>query len=81
MCLTYNQNYCEFLGINKEKAIGKHVTEVIEITRMHIVAKTGIEKIAGIQYIQGNYKVANRVPLLSGGENVGARSVVGMVFF
>ena len=35
--ITYlNQTYCDFLEVEKEKAIGMHVTDVIENSRMHI---------------------------------------------
>ena len=33
-----NESYCRFLGVKREEAVGKHVTDVIENTRMHIVA-------------------------------------------
>ncbi|MEL7597115.1 MAG: PAS domain S-box protein, partial [Clostridiaceae bacterium] len=32
-----SQAYAEFLGVTKDEAVGKHVKEVIENTRMHIV--------------------------------------------
>ncbi|MGJ9457587.1 sigma-54 interaction domain-containing protein [Oceanobacillus sp. CF4.6] len=77
--LTYlNDNYCEFIDVEKEEAIGKHVEDVIENTRMHIVVKTGKEEIADIQYIRGNYMIANRVPLYANGKIVGA---VGTVLY
>ncbi|MEW8144092.1 MAG: PAS domain-containing protein, partial [Candidatus Thiodiazotropha endolucinida] len=44
--------YKEFLG--DENAVGKHVTEVVDNTRMHIVVKTGKEEIGDIQRIKGN---------------------------
>ncbi|HHT9130811.1 MAG TPA: hypothetical protein ACFYEC_08115, partial [Candidatus Brocadiaceae bacterium] len=34
------RSFANFLGVDLERSIGKHVTEVIENTRMHIVAKT-----------------------------------------
>ncbi|WP_087972604.1 sigma-54 interaction domain-containing protein [Oceanobacillus rekensis] len=77
--LTYlNDNYCEFIGVKKEEAIGKHVEDIIENTRMHTVVRTGKEEIADIQYIRGNYMIANRVPLYSKGKVVGA---VGTVLY
>ena len=36
-----SQAYGDFLGIQVQNAIGRHVTEVIENTRMDIVVKTG----------------------------------------
>jgi len=73
-----NDNYCQFLEVIKEDAIGKHVTEVIENTRMHIVVKTGEEEIANLQYIRGNHMIANRIPVFSDGIVVGA---VGTVLY
>jgi PAS domain S-box-containing protein len=73
-----NHNYCEFLEVNREETIGRHVTEVIENTRMHIVAKTGKEELADLQFIKGNYMIANRVPIIKNGEVIAA---FGTVFF
>ncbi|OHX49100.1 sigma-54 interaction domain-containing protein [Cytobacillus oceanisediminis] len=73
-----NKNYCNFLEIERGKALGKHVSEVIENSRMHIVAESGKEEIADLQYIRGNYMIANRIPIFSDGEVIGA---FGTVFF
>ncbi|MED5051923.1 sigma 54-interacting transcriptional regulator [Anoxybacillus rupiensis] len=73
-----NKNYCEFLERKQEEVIGKHVTEVIENTRMHIVVKTGKEEIADLHYIKGNYMIANRIPIVVDGRVIGA---VGTVIF
>lgn len=75
--ITYmNKSYLRFLEV--ENVVGKHVTEIIENTRMHIVVKTGKEEIADLQYIRGNYMVANRIPVRSADKIVGA---VGTVIF
>ena len=63
-------------GVDQESSIGKHVTEVIENTRMHIVAQTGKEELAQLQKINGNYMIATRVPIIKDGKIVG---VVGRV--
>lgn len=77
--ITYiNKNYCEFLGVNRDEVFGVHVSKVIENSRMHIVASTGKEEIADLQYIKGNYMIANRIPIFSKGEVIGA---FGTVFF
>ncbi|WP_429647891.1 sigma-54 interaction domain-containing protein [Aeribacillus pallidus] len=73
-----NESYCKFLEIDREKAIGRHVTEVIENTRMHIVTQTGKEELADLQYIKGNYMIANRIPIKLNGEVIGA---IGSVIF
>lgn len=71
-----NENYCRFCEVTKEEVIGKHVTEVIENTRMHIVVKTGEEEIADLQYIRGNYMIANRIPIFADDKVVGAFGTV-----
>ncbi|TLS38354.1 sigma-54 interaction domain-containing protein [Pseudalkalibacillus caeni] len=77
--VTYmNKSYCKFLGYSNEQVIGKHVTDVIENTRMHIVARTGKEELADLQYIRGNYMIANRLPIVHEGKVIGA---VGIVIF
>lgn len=73
-----NKNYCDFLGVQREEVLGKHVTGVIENTRMHIVVQTGEEEIGNPHYIKGNYMIANRIPIYSNNRIVGA---VGTVIF
>ncbi|MFU0824707.1 MAG: Nitrogen fixation protein VnfA [Clostridium sp.] len=70
--------YAEFLGVDREAAIGKHVTDIIENTRMHIVAKTGIAEVAQLQKIKGKYMIATRIPIIKEGKVQGA---VGKVLF
>lgn len=76
--ILLNKAYCDFLGVNQQEAIGKHVTEVIENTRMHIVVKTKKEEIGEFQKIKGNIMVANRIPIFKNGKLIGA---VGTVVF
>ncbi len=73
-----NRNYCTFLEIVRDEVIGRHVTEVIENTRMHIVVTTGQKEIGELQYIKGNHMVANRIPIFSGEKVIGA---IGTVLF
>lgn len=73
-----NKPYCNFLGTTQEEAIGKHVTEVIENTRMHIVVKTKEREIGDVQQIKGNQMIADRMPIFKGDELIGA---VGTVIF
>ncbi|MBW3114792.1 sigma 54-interacting transcriptional regulator [Bacillus sp. MCCB 382] len=67
-----NDNYCRFLEVERDKAIGAHVTNVIENTRMHLVAGSGKEEVADLQYIKGNYMIANRIPISVDGKVIGA---------
>jgi transcriptional regulator with PAS, ATPase and Fis domain len=73
-----NSGYCEFLGTTIESALGKPVQDVIENTRMHIVARTGQKELAALQPIHGTEMIANRYPLIVDGELVGA---IGTVVF
>ncbi|MCO0599470.1 sigma 54-interacting transcriptional regulator [Peribacillus butanolivorans] len=70
--------YADFLGVDQESSIGKHVTEIIENTRMHLVAKTGKQEVAELQKIKDNYIIATRSPILKQGKIVGA---VGKILF
>ncbi|MDP4084258.1 MAG: sigma 54-interacting transcriptional regulator [Bacillota bacterium] len=72
------RSFAEFLGVDQEESIGKHVTEVIENTRMHIVAKTGNFEIAEPQKIKDSYMIATRAPVINQGKIVGA---IGKVVF
>ncbi|MEY8303614.1 sigma-54 interaction domain-containing protein [Anaerosalibacter bizertensis] len=70
--------YADFLKVNREEVIGKHVRDVIENTRMDVVIKTGVSEIAEVQEINGNKMIATRIPVFVKGNVVGA---VGRVLF
>lgn len=74
-----NRAYCEFLGYESPKqVIGKHVTEIIPNTRMHLVTKSGKAESGDIQRIGDHNVVVTRIPIVKDGEVVGA---VGKVLF
>lgn len=75
---TANETYASFVGQDLENIIGKHVTEIVENTRMHIVARTGKAEIADLQLINGHQMIAHRLPVIVDGEVV---AVVGKVMF
>ena len=70
--LYINEDYCKFLEVPRDQAIGQPVEEVIENTKMHEVIKSGLADVASPHYIKGTYMLANRVPLIVEGEIVGA---------
>jgi transcriptional regulator with PAS, ATPase and Fis domain len=76
--LKVNQAYADFLGVKMGDMIGRNVIEVVENTRMHIVARTGVAEIAQIQKIRGHEMVCSRIPIFEGGRVV---AVVGKVMF
>lgn len=76
--LKLNEAYARFLDTKIENAIGRHVTEVIENTRMHLVAKSGVAEIAQLQKIKGHEMICSRIPIFENGKVV---AVVGKVMF
>lgn len=68
--------YKEF--IDCENPEGKHVTEVIENTKLHIVARTGEKEFGEIQEVNGHKMISMRVPIKKDGKTVGA---IGKVMF
>lgn len=73
-----NKPYADFLGIDIEKSLGRHCTEVVENTRMHVVGKTGIPEINQIQMIRGQNIVVHRIPIIREGQVI---AVFGLVMF
>src|SRR5699024_682283 len=73
-----NNAYANFLGINPNEAIGRHVTEVIDNTRLHIVLKTGKTEMGQIQRIKNNDSVTLRIPIKKNNKVIGA---IGKVIF
>ncbi|MGG3779885.1 PAS domain S-box protein [Schinkia azotoformans] len=73
-----SNNYCEFLGVERETVIGEHVTDVIENTRMHLIVQAGKSETADLQFLRGNLLVANRMPIIENNEIIGA---IGIIVF
>ncbi|MDI9472533.1 MAG: sigma 54-interacting transcriptional regulator [Bacillota bacterium] len=72
------QTYADFLKVERSWAIGSHVTEVIDNTRMHIVVETGVPEYNAVQEINGQNTIVKRIPVYRNGEVVGA---IGRVIF
>jgi len=68
-----------FFGISPGSGIGRHVTKVIENTRLHEVARSGKAEIGQVQEMKGTRRIVNRMPVTNqAGNVVGA---VGQVMF
>ena len=67
-----SEEYAQFNGASVSEAVGRHVTEVIENTRMHVVAQTGVAEMGETQTIHGRELIVNRIPLKDGDRVVGA---------
>jgi len=74
----FNKPYGRFLGIDPEAQIGRHCTEVMEDSRMHIVARTGMAEINQTHRIKGQDMVVQRIPIKRNGEVIG---VFGQIMF
>ena len=72
LIVELNHPYASFLGVIREEAIGKPVTEVIENTRLMEVMKTRKPEFAQAHKIKGTSMIANRVPIIRNGEVEGA---------
>ncbi|WDV47978.1 sigma 54-interacting transcriptional regulator [Clostridiaceae bacterium M8S5] len=68
--------YKKFLNIDKPE--GKHISDVIENTRLHIVLMTGEKEVGEVQQVKGHKMISMRIPLKKGNEIIGA---VGKVMF
>jgi transcriptional regulator with PAS, ATPase and Fis domain len=76
--LFLNRAYEVILGVMRAEALGRHITEVIPGSRMHIVAQSGIAEIGRPFEVGPNKFIVERHPVFVGGELVGA---VGRVMF
>ncbi|MFA5903403.1 MAG: sigma 54-interacting transcriptional regulator [Desulfobacula sp.] len=74
----FNKPYGRFLNLDPASQIGKHCTEVVENTRMHIVARTGKAEINKSHRINGHDMVVQRIPIKKNGKVI---SVYGQVMF
>lgn len=82
MCLVNKEgrivkwNYERLFRKKEADVLGLPVQEVIENTRLHIVARTGEKELFQIQKIHGNHVIANRIPIIHNGETVGAAGTI-----
>ena len=74
----FNKPYGRFLGLDPQTEIGKHCTESVENSRMHIVAKTGIPEINQPHSIKGQNMIVQRIPIKKNGKVI---AVFGQVMF
>ena len=74
----FNKPYGQFLDLEPDEQIGRHCSEVIENSRMHIVAKTGKAEINQSHLIKGQKMVVQRIPIWKDNRVIG---VFGQVMF
>ncbi len=76
--IFFSKSYGNFLGTDPQQALGKHCTEVVENTRMHVVAQTGVAEIDHPHRIKGQDMVVQRIPIEMNGKII---AVYGQVMF
>ncbi len=74
----FSESYGKFLGMDPGAQVGKHTTDVIENSRMHIVAQTGVPEINHPHQIMGRNQIVQRIPIKIGGK---VTAVFGQVMF
>jgi transcriptional regulator with PAS, ATPase and Fis domain len=74
----FNRPYGQFLDIDPRSQIGRHCTETVENSRMHLVARTGRPEINQSHFIRGQNMVVQRIPIFRDGKVIG---VFGQVMF
>ena len=74
----FNTPYGRFLGLDPEAQVGRHCTESVENSRMHIVAQTGNAEINQSHLIKGQKMVVQRIPIKKDGKVI---AVFGQVMF
>ncbi len=73
-----NESFKQIHNLKSENVIGKHVTKIIENTRMHLVAQLGVAERDEIQTIRGHEFVVSRIPIIDNNEIIG---VIGLIRF
>lgn len=76
--LYFNRPYARFLEVDAEAMVGKHVTDVLANSRMHIVAKTGRAEVNELFTAKGRDMVVQRIPIFEDGKVV---AVFGQLMF
>lgn len=73
-----NKSYARFFGVKQEEAIGRHITEISQNTRLHSTVETGRIEIGQIHYSGKNKMIVMRIPIFEGDKIVGA---IGKILF
>jgi PAS domain S-box-containing protein len=74
----FSKTYGRFLGIDAEGAVGRQCQQVVENSRMHIVAATGVAEINHPHRIMDQDMVVQRIPVRIDGQGM---FVYGQVMF
>ena len=73
-----NETYARFLDIDAQVQTGKHATEVVANTRLHIVARTGVAEVNYPHEFKDIGFLVHRIPIRENGRII---AVLGLVLF
>ena len=73
-----NRALNDFLNMEASQIVGKHISEVMTDSRLHMIAQTGIPETGDIQIIKDKPVIVSSMPIIRAGKTVGA---VGKVTF
>ncbi|MDD9301957.1 MAG: sigma 54-interacting transcriptional regulator [Desulfobacter sp.] len=73
-----NASYGQFLELDPDAQVGRHCTEVIDNSRMHMVGRTGRPELNQIQNLRGVNIMVERIPVKRLGQVI---AVFGRVLF
>jgi len=76
--ILVNQSFLDFFGLKNEEIVGKKIENLLENSRLHIVAKTGSPEVNDVQIIRGKPYVVSRLPIVRDGKIIGA---IGKIIF
>ncbi len=76
--ILVNHAFLDFFGLSHGQLMGKKLENIIENSRLHIVAKTGATEINDVQFIKGKPYVVSRLPIVRDGRIIGA---IGKIVF
>ena len=73
-----SEAYADNMGVSIEEALGRHITEIIEDSRIPAVLQSGVPELWDSYYRNGNTFLVNRLPLWEDGKVIGvvAQSVL-----
>ncbi|MDX2454693.1 sigma-54 interaction domain-containing protein [Desulfosarcina sp.] len=76
--LYLNASYGQFLEVDSDAQVGRHCSEVVDNSRMHIVGRTGKPELNQIQNLHGVNILVERIPVKRYGQVI---AVFGRVLF
>lgn len=67
-----NDTFSRFFNRARHELLGQDIQEIVENSRLHIVARTGVAELNDIQAIRGKNYVVSRLPIIKENQVIGA---------